>query len=308
MTDPLDTPTARHDIPLDRLEPPREGIRPPAIEGLADAHAALELAIDAADAEVGESQLRALDGYRALLSKTFRPGPVFTLSWPPSWFIPTDVDHREFWPVAPPIDNRYDWAAQNTIGGQPAGSHASSSTGELFAWGNTSHLGPPDLGIARTGIYLRPTESLATYRLGADIDVTTEWRWWFLPTGNGYGSVAYRCQVYLVAWQVNPADGSWELLRPYGSRVLVQQRITGAGYSPVDRDEYAFDDLTVDVQLQGGRTYAIGVSFEVQVTTEITDGRGTRYARRPGDEIKLWASMLGRARRITARPITVWIP
>lgn len=287
------------------LEPPGAPIAALAVDGLDEARLQLEQRLREPELDL---EMRPLTEYRDLLWSQFRPGPVVSLAWPAGWHIPVDADFQQHWPFPPPAANRYDWASANAIGGQPAGSHASHRTGLLFAWNNASRLGPAYVGFARTGILLRPPETLATYRLGADIDVVTETRWWYLPgPGGGYGTVSYRCTAFLAVWQVSPADGSWELVRPFGARTLVRTQQIGAGAFPVDSDRHAFDDLTVDVQLQGGRTYAIGVSFEVAVTTAILDGQGRPYAPKPEDDIRLWASMLGTVPRITASPHTVWI-
>ena len=252
----------------------------------------------------------ALSRYRDRLSRVLRPGPIRSFAWPSSWYVPGDADYRQHWIVPPPADHRYGWAAQNSIGGAPAGSHASAATGRLFAWSNASSLGSSTVGYARTGAYVRPTATLATYDVSASVDVATEWRWWFLASAGAspYATFHYRSTAYVAGWQVNPVDGAWELLRPFAARTLLSTRARGSGSFAVEHARHAFDDLHVRLQLERGRTYAIGVSFETQVTPTVVDQRGAPYVRQPGDDIRCWSSMLGDVSRIEVRPETIWMP
>lgn len=287
-----------------RLRPPDAPIGRLELPELDAAREAMELGV-----REGELDLDALVRYRDLAFDHFRPDILPLLSWPRSWFIPQQADFRQHWPTPPPPSHRYDWTSTNRIDGGPSPSHASAVDGRLFAWGFATLPDRSTLGVARTGIFFEPSETLATYRLGADIDVTAEWRWALLPASTGvYGRVDYRCTVYLAVWQVNVVDGSWELVRPFGARTLVRTHSTGAGLAAVSRERHAFEDLRLDVQLQGGRTYAIGVSFEADVDAAIVDHSGRPYAKRPGDDVRLWASMLGVVPRITASRRVVWIP
>lgn len=261
----------------------------------------VELERDLRDASV-------LERYGAMRLQMLRP-TVPQILWPQSWYIPGQADYRQHWFLEPPLDHRYAWEGQNTIGGAPAASRASAATGELFAWSNASGLDVATVGVARTGAYVRPTTTLATYELSASVDLATEWRWWFEPGSNASSSssFAYRSTVYVVAWLVSPADGSWELLRPFGSRTLVSERVSGFGRFDIRTARHAFDDLRVRVQLEGHRTYAVGVSFETQVTPTAVDRNGKPYRPQPGDDIRTWSSMIGRVPKVVARRVITHI-
>jgi hypothetical protein len=60
--------------------------------------------------------------------------------------------------------------------------------------------------------------------------------------------------------------------------------------------------------MQGGHTYAVGVSFEAEIVAEVLDRNNRRYLKQPGDDIKLWASIAGRVQSISVATTTVLIP
>lgn len=242
----------------------------------------------------------------ALLGRYIIDRPIFTLAWPTSLYIPADADPAKYWITAPPADHRYRYRWTDP---QPTASSASEKTGHLFSWTNVSGLNPSYTGAAGVGVRIVPTNSLSTVRVSADVDLVAESRWWYLVGSSaGFANFSYRGTVYISAWEISPVTGQWELLRPFGSRVLLQYRESGQGGTAIRSDHHAFDDLSVRLQLQGGHTYGIGVSFEVEVGFDCHDRNGKPYQKQPGDDIKLWASMTGEVSSISVSTETVWIP
>ena len=242
----------------------------------------------------------------AVLDRYFPDRPIFTLAWPHSLYIPADADSNQYWISPAPADHRYRYRWTDP---QPTNSTASEKTGRLFSWTNVSALNPSYTGVAGVGVRLVPTASLSTLRISADIDVLTESRWWYLVGSSaGYASFSFRGSAYITAWEINSVTRSWELQRPFASRALFNYRTSGQGGNAVRSDHHAFDDLSVKVQLQGGHEYAIGVSFETEITYDCHDRNGKPYKKQPGDDIKLWASMVGQVASISVSTETVWIP
>ncbi|MGO4692045.1 hypothetical protein [Glaciibacter sp. 2TAF33] len=261
-----------------------------------------------------ELELHILDGsldgvvtYRdALFSRFFTDRPAFTLAWPAALYIPSEADASKYWFTEPPADHRYRYSWTDP---QPTASAASEKTGHLFSWVNVSDLGADYTGAAGTGVQVIPQATLSTVKVSADIDLVANHHWWYLPgTSAGYSNFSYSGTVYIAGWEINPVTGVWELLRPFGSRSLFSFRESGAGGSAIVSTRHAFNDLSVRMQLQGGHTYGIGVAFEVQVSFVCTDGQGHPYVKQPGDDIKLWASILGDVASISVATETVWIP
>lgn len=254
--------------------------------------------------------LELLDEYRSLVFRDFvSERPSFTLAWPEHLYIPAQADSRRYWFTDAPADHRYryDWA--NTSGGQPAGSHASADDGRLFAWTNVSGLEPGYTGYAGVGARFAPTASLSYVRLGTSVDLVAEHRWWYLPGPQaGYSDVRYLGTVFLAVWEIDPVTGRWELVRPFASRSVLSDQRQGQGGAAVVSARHAFDDLGVTVQLQGGHVYAVGVSFEAQVRHTLLDRDGSAYSKQPGDDVRLWASMLGTVESISISTTTVLVP
>jgi hypothetical protein len=261
-----------------------------------------------------ELELHTLDGnldgvrtYRdALFSRYFTDRPVFTLAWPAALYIPSEADARKYWFTEPPADHRYRYSWTDP---QPTASSASEKTGHLFSWVNVSALNPGYTGAAGTGVRIIPQATLSTVKVSADISLVANYHWWYL-VGNSAGSsnFSYSGTVYIAVWEINPVTGVWELLRPFASRSLFSFRESGAGGSAITSTHHAFDDLSVRMQLHGGHTYGIGVAFEAQVSFVCTDGQGHPYVKQPGDDIRLWASILGDVASISVATETVWIP
>ncbi|SDH96324.1 hypothetical protein [Agrococcus jejuensis] len=302
-----DTPThARH-------EPaPHEGPHD------VDAHAVAVDLVDADDAihlelerelMIDPSNVEAVTRLRKQTLALLRPAPLRSYRWPDSWYIPGGADYREHWILPPELDHRYAWQAKNLIGGQSAGSFGDAQSGAVFGWSNASSLDADTIGFGRVGAYVRPATTLATYELSASIEALSEWRWQFLPSAGAspWASFHYRCTAYVLAWLVSPVDGSWELLRPFGARTLLRQQASGQGEFAVQRRSHAFSDLSVRVQLEGGRTYAVGVSFEAQATPSVVDRDGRPYVRRPEDRTLAYAGLSGRVPRIVARRVVTHI-
>ena len=271
-------------------------------------HAALDTVHRELEAHTleGHGAIEPLVKYRdAISGRYFRDRPIFTLAWPPSLYIPADADPAKYWISAPPDDHRFRYRWTDP---QPTASTASEKTGQLFSWTNVSGLNPSYTGIAGVGVRIVPTNSLSTVRVSADVDVVAESRWWYLVSSSaGFSNFSYRGTVYIAGWEISPVTGLWELLRPFASRVLYQDRESGQGGSAIRSDHHAFDDLSVRLQLQGGHTYGIGVSFEVEVGFDCQDRSGRPYQKQPGDDIRLWASMVGEVSSITVSTETVWI-
>ncbi|TFD93951.1 hypothetical protein E3T61_02795 [Cryobacterium lactosi] len=247
---------------------------------------------------------RALVGVRkyreALFANYFRPRSPFVVTWPDNLYIPADADYRAYWSTPAPDDHRYRYRWTNGHDGQPDGSDASEKTGQLFSWVNASAMDAGYIGFAGTGVTLVPRASLSSVTVTAEVDLVAESRWWFLPAGPiGFAAFSYRGTAYVAGWEIDPVTGAWELLSPFGSRTLFAFDETGKGGSAISSQRHAFADLSVTLQLRGSRTYAIGVALEAQISFECRDRSGTQYLPRPGDDVKLWASIAGIVPSIT---------
>lgn len=248
-----------------------------------------------------ERTLAGVQKYRtALFDQYFRPRSPFIASWPDNLYIPAGADHHGYWSSPPPQDHRYRYRWANTRKGRPDGSDASERTGQLFSWVNASTMEDGYIGFAGTGVTLVPRASLSSVTVSAEIELVAESRWWFHPTGPmGYAAFAYRGTAYIAGWEIDPITGAWELLSPFGSRTLFAFDESGRGGSPISSQRHAFSDLSTTLQLRGSHTYAIGVALEAEISYECRDKSGTPYARRPGDDVKLWASIAGHIPSIT---------
>lgn len=262
-------------------------------EALRHARDRLELTLDRAT-HVRESAHHLRD---AVVGATLRDRSPFTLAWPDTLYIPTQADWHGYWFTPAPDDHRYRYAWADPDGA----STADVADGHLFAWNNVSDLRPAYTGYAGVGVRLAPTATLSYLTVGADIDLVAESRWWYLPGPNaGYPSVSYRGTAYLAVWQIDPVSGRWELLRPFGARNLFSYSRGGTGGEGISSQHVAFDDLTTTVQVQSGRQYAVGVSFEVRIEHDTQDRQGKPYQRQDGDDIKLWGYLLGSVASIRA--------
>lgn len=258
----------------------------------------------------GQATMDGVADYRsAIVSEYLHERPVFTLAWPESLFIPSAADSLQYWLTPAPDDHRYRYAWTDTLNGQPSGSSASAATGDLFAWNNVSGLAPGYIGYAGTGVRFTPKAQLSQVTVGADISLVAETRWWFLPGPSaGYSHISYRGTAFLSCWQIDPVTGAWDLVRPFGARTLFQFAENGQGGSAVSHHAAVFDDLSASVQMQGGRSYAVGVSFEAEILADCRDRSNKPYRAQPGDDIRLWASIAGRVASISVATSTVLIP
>jgi len=281
------------------LEPPRDAAHEPE-----DALLAPSLELDAAVLR-DPLDVRALDHVRDRVFDrlTFRPLPL--LLWPESWYIPADADFKQHWFLPPPDDHRYRWADHDA-----QASLASAADGRLFSYHVPAWQQVPSyVGYARVGIYLQPTATLATYRLSASVDLEAQWRWWFLPQSTiPHGSIGHRADVEIHVWQWNPATRGWELLPQRAARPIVRATHTGQGGMAIAVEHETFDDLRLDVQLQGGRLYAAAICFRTEVVYGMHDLHGRPWLWPPGDDVKLWIWMAGVVSRIVARRTVTWIP
>ncbi len=271
--------------------------------GMADIHRRLEVGLL-------NDKLEGVFDYRDfVLSQYFTDRPVYTLSWPATLYIPAEADYRQYWPVPPPADHRYTDQWADTAGGRPTASSASRADGRLFAWNNVSALSPGYVAFAGTGVRFAPKASLSYAKVTADVDLITQSRWWYLPgPAAGYASLSYRATAYVAGWHIDPVSGQWELLRPFGWRTLFDFTDSGQGGSAIHTRQQAYDDLSVTLQLQGGRTYAIGVSVEASIVHDCRDRQGQPYQKRPDDDIRLWASIAGTVSSIRVATQKVLIP
>lgn len=256
------------------------------------------------------AQLRDLTTYRdVIFHERFRGPHIYDFLWPSSWYIPAGADSHAYSTGTAPADHRYQFDWENSRNGQPAGSAASRDTGQLFAWCNVSDLSPGYTGYAGVAARVTPTASLSYVELGAEIDLQAQTRWWVMPKGpTATLNVTYQGTVYLAAWELDPVSSTWELLRPFASRSIFSFNDYGSGYTPILTTQAAFSDLHTTVQLQNGRSYAFGVSFEVTMGHTIHDSSGNPYVRQSLDEFKLWCSLQGVVPKLTARTTKVLVP
>ena len=280
------------------VDTPDRGAPDAAFADVGEAH--LAHVRGAMEVEAGQ-QVRGGDGvvgYRdSLFTSILVERPVLTIAWPDHLYIPGQADHRQYWFVPPPDDHRYRYAYADGTGA----SAADAATGRLFAWVNVSGLNPPYTGYAGTGVRITPSATLSFLTVSADVDLLAETRWWYLPGPSAdFSTFRYRGTAHVAVWVIDPVTGRWELLRPFGSRSLFAFGEQGQGGTAVDSDRHAFDDLAATVQVQSGRAYAITVSFEASIAYDCRSRGGGAYVKQEGDDIRLWASIAGGVRSISA--------
>ncbi len=248
----------------------------------------------------------------ALLRLVDRVDDRWRLRWPDSWFIPSDADFRSYWFLEPPSDHRFDvdWAG-SVLYPPPTACSGDRATGHVFAYTALAPNNRHDSGFAGVGVHVRPSATLSYLDLSVEADVVAESRIWMLlarPTSN-LPTARVRCTAYLCGWDIDPVTGNFELLRPFGARVLIDAADSGQSGTPIKHVHVPLggNALSTRLQVQAGHTYVIGFHAEVDIDVDVRDAQGQPYQPGPNDDFRVWGDVTASVTRLTAQT-TVLIP
>jgi hypothetical protein len=249
--------------------------------------------------------LPVLGGHRdAIFSTIFRDRPTFSLAWPPGWYIPGDADFRSYWVTPPPPGNRYQfgWANSQLYPGNTV-LKGSKETGQVYSYTALLPSDSSDSVFCGVAARFQPSSTLSFIDVSIDVDIVAHSRIWTLlarPTSSG-PTVHIRCTAFVCVWHIDPVTNAWELVRPFGSQTLANRSESGQGGSPImtQNTHFAGNGLATRVQVESGRSYAVGFQAQVDIDAHVLDTSHQPYQRGDGDDWKLWADMSCFVRQIT---------
>lgn len=232
---------------------------------------------------------------------------VFRLAWPSGLFIPGGADWKQFWFLPPPAgQNRF---TEQWMGGNGAGANqASAETGALFAYAAAR---PTDVHLrseASVGVVFLPTLALATYKITANLSLTGSDRYWVETTAPAGGSVRKWGAVDLSAWEINPANGTTDLVRPFGSKILFDETFSNLTGTPINTFSLS-PSFSTNIMLEGGggRAYVIGVTALVDIQNDWTTNQGgAMMPLPPGSVWKMWCSIAGTVASLSIDPEVIY--
>lgn len=257
-----------------------------------------------------------LTQYADLWRTTFQPDrPVLSLAWPAGWYIPTAADWKGYWIGAPPAANRYRWQFAASDRGV---ARADIKDGSLFAYA-------ADLpGVRASDCYaLVGATHVSPYRLAyatlsARITGVAEHHLLMQLPPAVHGSASVKGWAYLVLWQRNPVDGSWELKHPFATVELFSAtgdqsgggQQTVAGVVPRHTFDYDSGPFSVPVLLEAGREYVVGVEVRVRTNVNVLDGSNRPYNidRAGGDVWFCWGDVIVTVPQIHVDVTKVLVP
>lgn len=204
--------------------------------------------------------------YAALWHTTFQVRRYFpSVAWPAGLYIPTEADWRNYWFAAPPSANRYRW--QHPATDQGGAEIASVTDGSLFG---ASHVSPYNLAYAKVSARITGVAAFhLQIRVPNAVTATASIKGW----------------AFLMIWQYNPADLSWELKLPFASIELISVSGDQSGGGPQTGDgivtsrSFDFDSgpFSAPVLLEAGREYVVGVKVQVRADADVVDGSNHPY-------------------------------
>lgn len=260
---------------------------------------------------------KVLGEYDSLWRTTFQiDRPVPWLNWPTGLYIPAAADWRNYWFIAPPVQNRYRW--QYPVGAETV-ARADVNDGALYAYAaelpgvavgenyaivGATHISPHNLAYAT--LSARAT-GVAEHHLLMNLP----------PAVSGNAKITG--SIWLVLWQRNPVDGTWELKRPFASIELFSAdgdpsgggQQTTVGTVPRQVFDYDSGPLSVPILLEGGgREYVVGVEAMVHIDVNIVDGSNHPYLidRDGGDVWYCWGHIIANVPQIQVEVTKVLVP
>lgn len=272
-------------------------------EQVDDEVSALRLRIDNAVRDGGEPPPELVRDFHTALTHSLRASlePArWSLAWPDGWYIPGGADYRQHWILPPPGDHRIglQWAQP------PDGiNHADASTGDVYAYASSGPGFGAASGWAGVAADVRPTATLSQADVAVDVDVQANCHLKSDLRGI-VGSLVLaqvRCRVFACVWQIDPVTNAWTLKQPFGATDLLQQTLTGsAEYAPATAARrISGGPLSMRVQLEGGRRYAVGFQAQVNVRFDVQGENGQPYQRTPDDRWACWGSVTSSVAKIT---------
>jgi hypothetical protein len=221
----------------------------------------------------GSAALHTLDfSIRDLvISRYFNPRDFPDLLWPSDLYIPGDADYKNYWFFPCPARQRYgrEWISGDDV------NQASSASGHVWAYTSINQDMPHDHSEAGIGFVFAPQAKLAVYTVKPSLSVLGTYRWSIETSYFDSGGWIFEWGViYIAAWEINPVDGSLELVKPYGVTTIFNQSWNNQGTVPVTNavPPWSPGPLSANILLEGGKTYLIGVVAAVDVrSTWIVD-------------------------------------
>lgn len=254
--------------------------------------------------------------YAALWRTTFQLHPhILSFAWPAGLYIPTEADWRNYWFAAPPSANRYGWQYPAT---DQVVAEASVTDGSLFAYASQLPGVVGSESYALVGASHVSPYNLAYAKASARITGVAEHHLLMQLPPAVYGTASIKGWAYLVIWQRNPVDGSWELKPPFASVELIsvsgdqsggnQQTVMGV----VPRRRFDFDSgpFSTPMLLEAGREYVVGVEVRVRVDVNILDGSNRPYNidRESGDRWFCWGDINATVPQIQIDVTNILVP
>jgi hypothetical protein len=227
--------------------------------------------------------------------------------FPQDLFIPGGADWQQHWFLPPPASQRYSRSWTSPTGGPNI---ADYSTGHAWAYGAVS----PGLSFVHTeagvGFVFTPTAALATYKISPTVNLLGTYRWDIATTAFAGGTITERGGIYTTAWEISPVDGSLDLVRPFGFAPLFDELFINQGTIPVTpiSASWAGGPVALNVMLQGGHSYLIGVVAAVEIRNGWTDSQGHPIPTLPGDSTwHAWCTVDMVVPSVAVDPVTVYI-
>ncbi len=293
-------PSAPTQIPPEEDERERQELTPQSKE--------TELYLDDFAGRLGSSGERFLDfnHKHPLTSVVFDKDIIILLFWPPGLFIPGTADYRKYWVFPPPTgSNRYTMAWQG--GNGSSANHSSAATGEMFAYAAAAPTDPHLRSESSVGFVFRPDATLAAYTITVVPALTGSDRYDVSTTANAGGSVRKWGALDIEAFEINPVNGTTELVRPFGTTFLFDETFSNLTGTPINTFSLN-KPVSTQVLLQGGgRMYVIGVTALVQIDNSWTMNNGApMQPLPPGSTWKMWCSIYGTIVSVTIEATTIY--
>jgi hypothetical protein len=227
-------------------------------------------------------------------------------SWPDGLFIPGAADWHNYWISPAPATNRY--SSQWGSGGP---NMSSASLGHLWSY----NIVAPNDRQARTeagvGFLFTPQHSLAVYRIEPSVVIVADYRWDISTTLYAGGTIWEWGGIYTAVWEVNPVDGSLDLVKPFNVATVFQQMFVNQGGMPIQVVNLSWSGgpATANVFLEGSRTYLVGIVAAVQIDNTWTNNEGGPVPPLPDNSTwKVWCDVTCDVPQVWVLPSVIYAP
>jgi hypothetical protein len=229
------------------------------------------------------------------------------LRWPDTLYVPGD--QRSVGIPRPPADHLYSLAWN----GPGSTSSANTETGRAASYAGAKTTESGEVREAGVGIIFTPKNTLSYVRFEPEADCAVTYRTYanFWPDLIA-GRFRARASLLTAAWERNPVDGSFALLRWQEFPVLDTSSLDAssnvfANVPSVLQKSFRNSALGMTFQLQNGRSYLLGLVARVQVEHNVTTNTG-KVIPHDGNKFKLYSNMVCQVPYMFAAVQTVLIP